>query len=124
MAQAIDLQKFTDERGNLVVIEKALDFDIRRIFYIYGVDTSVRGGHRHHKTRQAAICLRGQCVIECENGQSRQTFALSRPDQCVILEPEDWHVMHGFTADAILMVVASEYFDPADYIYERYGTGV
>lgn len=124
MAQTIDLEKFTDERGNLVVIEKAFNFDIKRIFYIYGVNTSARGGHRHHKTRQAAICIRGQCLIDCEDGQSRQTFTLSRPDQCLILEPEDWHVMRGFSADAILMVLASEHFDAADYIYERYGDGV
>lgn len=50
MAHIIDLKTFTDNRGNLTVIEKVLPFDIKRIFYIYGVDDSVRGGHRHHKT--------------------------------------------------------------------------
>ena len=49
MAHIIDLKTFTDNRGNLTVIEKVLPFDIKRIFYIYGVDDSVRGGHRHHK---------------------------------------------------------------------------
>ena len=124
MATIVDLTKFTDHRGNLVVIEKLFTFDIKRIFYIYGVDNSTRGGHRHHKTRQAAICLRGQCVIECQDGQSEQTFTLSRPDQCLILEPEDWHVMRGFSEDAILMVLASEHFDEADYIYEPYANRV
>lgn len=124
MAALLDLKKFTDDRGNLVVIENFFAFDIKRIFYIYGVDGSVRGGHRHHKTRQAAICLRGQCVIECQDGKSEQTFTLSRPDQCLILEPEDWHVMRGFSEDAILMVLASEQFDAADYVYEPYANRV
>ena len=53
MAELIDLKTFTDVRGNLTVIEKVIPFDIKRIFYIYGVDNSVRGGHRHHKTIQA-----------------------------------------------------------------------
>ena len=62
MAELIDLKTYTDRRGNLTVIEKVIPFDIKRIFYIYGVDDSVRGGHRHHKTVQAAICLQGHCI--------------------------------------------------------------
>ena len=49
MARLIDLKTFTDTRGNLTVIEKVIPFDIKRIFYIYGVDDSRRGGHRHRK---------------------------------------------------------------------------
>ena len=63
MASLINLKTFTDERGNLTVIEKVVPFDIKRIFYIYGVDESERGGHRHVNTIQAAICIRGHCVI-------------------------------------------------------------
>ncbi len=44
MASLIDLKTFTDKRGNLTVIEKVVPFDVKRIFYIYGVDSSVRGG--------------------------------------------------------------------------------
>jgi len=58
MTYMIDLKTLTDKRGNLTVIEKVIPFDIKRIFYIYGVDESERGGHRHHKTIQAAICIR------------------------------------------------------------------
>ncbi len=45
---------------------------------------------------------------------------LDTPDKCLILEPKDWHQMHSFTEDAILMVLASEFYTPEDYIYERY----
>jgi len=57
MAILLDLKTFTDARGNLTVIEKVLHFEIKRIFYIYGVDNSIRGGHRHRRTYQAAIAL-------------------------------------------------------------------
>lgn len=120
MARLIDLKTFTDSRGNLTVIEKVIPFDVRRIFYIYGVDSSVRGGHRHHKTVQAAICLKGSCTIWNSNGKATQEFVLDKPSACLLLEPEDWHKMYNFSPDAILMVLASEYFDPADYIYEPY----
>jgi dTDP-4-dehydrorhamnose 3,5-epimerase-like enzyme len=120
MAKLLNLKTFTDARGNLTVIEKVLPFDIKRIFYIYGVDSSVRGGHRHHKTYQAAICLKGKCVVSSDDGARKEVFVLDSPAKCLILEPKDWHRMHDFTPDAILMVLASEYFDPDDYIYEAY----
>jgi hypothetical protein len=120
MARLIDLQTFTDARGNLTVIEKVLPFEIRRIFYIYGVDHSIRGGHRHHKTLQAAICLKGRCTIYNHNGFKIETFVLEHPSQCLYLETNDWHMMRDFTPDAILMVLASEFYDPNDYIFEKY----
>ena len=121
MAKLIDLKTFTDSRGNLTVIERTIPFDIKRIFYIYGVDSSIRGGHRHHKTFQAAICLKGNYrIINYDGVHGRQDFLLERPDQCLIIEPTDWHQMDQFSPDAILMVLASEYFSQEDYIYEPY----
>ena len=120
MAHLLNLKTFTDKRGNLTVIEKIIPFDIKRVFYIYGVDDSVRGGHRHVKTIQAAICIQGSCVIFNDDNVEQKEFVLNSPDKCLILEPKDWHQMHSFTKDAILMVFASECFDQGDYIYEKY----
>ncbi|RZK42503.1 MAG: WxcM-like domain-containing protein [Hymenobacter sp.] len=120
MASLINLKTFTDNRGNLTVIEKVVPFDIKRIFYIYGVDDSARSGHRHYATRQAAICIRGNCTIYNDNGIEELSVLLDTPDKCLIIEPEDWHTMHSFSSDAILMVLASEYFDAADYIHTPY----
>lgn len=120
MAHIIDLKTFTDKRGNLTVIEKVVPFEIKRIFYIYGVDDSIRGGHRHHKTIQAAICIQGSCIIGNDNGYEKSEFVLDKPFKCLIINPEDWHQMYQFTEDAILMVLASEYFEQSDYIYEPY----
>ena len=121
MSYSIDLKTFTDKRGNLTVIEKSIPFDVKRIFYIYGVDSSKRGGHRHHKTIQAAISIKGNCTIYCNDGNKEETFELNAPHKCVVLEPQDWHTMFDFSSDAILMVLASEYFDTNDYIFEPYG---
>lgn len=120
MAHIIDLKTFTDTRGNLTVIERVIPFNIKRIFYIYGVDDSVRGGHRHHKTIQAAFCIKGSCKIKNNDGVAEQVFDLDQPNKCLILETQDWHTMFDFSPDAILMVLASEYFNPEDYIYEAY----
>lgn len=120
MAEIINLKTFTDVRGNLTVIEKVLPFDIKRIFYIYGVDESVRGGHRHRKTVQAAICIQGYCTIFNNDGTNKEIFVLDCPSKCLLLRPIDWHKMYDFSKDAILMVIASEYFDASDYIFEEY----
>lgn len=122
MANLIDLKTFTDSRGNLTVIEKVIPFEIKRVFYIYGVDESTRGNHRHKTTFQAAISIKGSCKIWSQAGNfcSIEEFSLDSPSKCLIINPEDFHWMDNFSNDCILMVFASEYYDPKDYIYERY----
>lgn len=73
MAELIELKSFSDSRGSLSVPEDfQIPFTIKRFFYIYDVDTSVRGCHRHIATRQAAICIKGGCKIYCNNGKGHQ----------------------------------------------------
>ena len=120
MAYIVDLKTFTDKRGNLTVIENVLPFQIKRVFYIYGVDDSVRGGHRHHKTIQAAICIQGECKIYNNNSEKEEVFHLDKPSKCLILELKDWHKMYDFSKNAILMVLASENYDENDYIFKGY----
>ena len=120
MAHLIDLKTFTDNRGHLTVIENVLPFQIKRVFYIYGVDDSIRGGHRHHKTVQAAICIKGRCRIFNNDGHNERVYYLNSPSKCLILEPKDWHKMYDFSKNAILMVLASENFDGKDYIFNDY----
>ena len=123
MAYLINLVNFKDSRGNLTVLdntEALLPFKIKRVFYIYGVDESVRGGHRHKETIQAAICIKGSCVVTNDDGQKFESFTLNDPSQCLILETKDWHQMQDFSPDAILLVFASTYFDESDYIFEPY----
>lgn len=122
MAYLIHIPTFSDNRGNLTVLDKAIPFDIKRLFYIYGVDNSARGGHRHYKTQQAAICIQGRCTIINNDGENTEHFEMDKPSKCLILETKDWHVMTNFSADAILLVLASTAFDAADYIFEPYPT--
>ena len=123
MAYLINLVNFKDKRGNLTVLdntEALLPFKIKRVFYIYGVDESIRGGHRHKETTQAAICIKGSCVVTNDDGKKNESFLLDDPSKCLILETKDWHQMREFTPDAILLVFASTYFEESDYIFEPY----
>lgn len=123
MAHIINLVNFKDSRGELTVLDNAerlLPFKIKRVFYIYNIDESIRGGHRHHETVQAAICIHGQCSITNNDGEKEEEFLLDSPTKCLLLETKDWHKMYGFSKDAILLVFASTTFDSSDYIYEPY----
>jgi dTDP-4-dehydrorhamnose 3,5-epimerase-like enzyme len=120
MPKLIKLPTHKDARGSLTVLEKILPFDIKRVYYIYDCSSDVRGGHRHKKTIQALICVKGVCTIDWNNGKERGSELLTEPNIALLLKPEDYHTMHSFSPDAVLLVLASEYFDAEDYIDEDY----
>ena len=120
MAQLIDLPTFHDQRGALSVIERCLPFDIKRIYYLYHCDGKVRGEHRHIKTDQALVCLHGQCDVYVNDGHCKQTFTMSQPDQCLLLMATDWHRLENISGDAVILLLASHYYDVQDYIDEEY----
>jgi len=119
MAKKIQLPCFSDERGNLTVIEDAIDFEIKRIYYIYNA-RSQRGGHRHKKAIQALVSVSGSCEIYINDGKEEEWVVLDNPNECLILDPKDWHTMDKFSEDSILLVISSEKYDIDDYIDEKY----
>ena len=120
MSKLLHLKTISDLRGNLTVVEKEIPFQIKRVFYIYGVDDSERGGHRHKETFQAAICIKGSCKIYMNDGKDENTYNLTKPNECLLIDPEDWHTMFDFSEDAVLLVFASTLFDINDYIHDSY----
>ncbi len=120
MAYWLDLPTYTDQRGDLTVIDRILPFDIKRVYYIYRADRT-RGGHRHHLAIQALVSLSGSCEVFCDNGaDTPQTFVLDSPARCLIVEPQDWHTMDAFSPDSLLLVLSSEHYAKADYIDAPY----
>jgi tellurite resistance-related uncharacterized protein len=120
MSNLLKLQTFPSDAGNLTVFEKIIPGTIKRVFYIYGTTDMQRGGHRHHKSWNALICLHGSCRVYSNDGDTEEYYYLNNPSDCLILEPKDWHIMDAFSADAILLVLSNEYYDQADYIDEPY----
>lgn len=110
-----------DERGKLIVMEgltPKIPFDVKRTFFIFDTTPgTVRGKHAHHKNRQMLVCVSGACTIECEfpDGQ-RRDYRLDWPDKGLLVEGMIWHNMKEFSKDAVLLVLASEKYDPADYV--------
>ncbi|MCF6439051.1 FdtA/QdtA family cupin domain-containing protein [Pseudoalteromonas luteoviolacea] len=115
----IELASLGDSRGELVVLEenKNIPFDIKRVYYIYGVDPKIpRGFHAHKETKQVAICLSGQCTMLMDDGKNKVNVLMNSPKQGVLIDVMQWHEMHDFSEDCILMVLASDLYNESDYI--------
>ncbi|MDR5903012.1 WxcM-like domain-containing protein [Halomonas icarae] len=113
------LDRFTDIRGSLTVgeFERSVPFSIKRYFMVFDVPSmETRGEHAHHRCHQFLICVRGSCSVVADDGVNRQEFVLDRPDVGMHLPPMVWGIQYKYSADALLLVFASEYYDSEDYI--------
>jgi mannose-6-phosphate isomerase-like protein (cupin superfamily) len=115
----LHLPTFLDSRGALTVLDGALPFDIKRIYWICGADGKVRGGHRHVKARQALVAINGTVSIYMNDGRVSETVVLKDPGHCLLVEPKDWHRMF-FSPGSVLLVISSEPYDRSDYIDDAY----
>lgn len=111
--------------GNLVPIEEAesIPFDIRRVYYIYGVGKDVRRGfHSHRDLEQVLICIHGSVKILVKTPDEEQVIRLDSPVKGLYIGPMVWREMYDFSDDAVLLVLASKHYDEQDYIrdYEQY----
>lgn len=115
-----------DERGWLVVIEgqKNVPFDIERLFYIYGSDsTVVRGKHANRKSEFVLINVCGSCKVKVQDGLGHEeVFVLDRPHMGIYLPKMLWKDMYDFSEDSILLCLSSEKYDAGEYIrdFEEY----
>ena len=114
-----------DERGKLVVIEggQAIPFDIKRVFYIYESDsTVVRGQHANRESEFVLINVAGQSKVRITDGTEEFIVELNKPMMCVYIPKMIWKDMYDFSADSVLLVLASTHYDGKEYIrdYEEY----
>lgn len=108
-----------DDRGQLVALEelKNVPFDIKRVYYMYDtVEGVTRGYHAHRALEQILICVHGSCKIRLKDGYETQVVVLDKPNEGLYISNAIWREMFDFSTDAVLMVLASELYDEADYI--------
>lgn len=114
-----------DERGKLVVIEgeQNIPFGIKRVFYIYGSDdTVVRGQHANRESEFVLINVAGKSKVRITNGSEELIVELNKPMMGVYIPRMIWKDMYDFSADSVLLVLASTHYDGEEYIrdYEEY----
>ena len=116
----ISLPTVQAERGNLTALElpEVVPFDVRRIFLVHHVSNSeVRGEHAHKKCWQLLISTTGTVMVDLSDGEINKTFILDTPEKGLLVPPLTWGTQYNFSANAALLVLASEAFDPDDYLH-------
>ena len=114
-----EFQPHGDDRGQLVAIEeyKHIPFQVKRVYYMYDTGEGVvRGHHAHKSLQQILICIHGSCKIRLDNGRETKVVPLEKPYEGLYVSNIMWREMFDFSPDAVLMVLASELYDEADYI--------
>lgn len=105
--------------GSLTPIEEYNDipFDIKRIYYITKVPKDIsRGFHAHRKLHQILICLNGSVKIKVKNPKEETNYILDNSSVGLYIGPYIWREMYDFSEDAVLLVLASDYYNEDDYI--------
>lgn len=125
MYDLLNFKVHGDNTGNLVALEKDvnLPFEIKRVYYIWGTaEKVVRGKHAHRKLEQVIMCISGSCDFVLDNGKERVTVHLNSPSQGLYIKHNIWREFTNFSPDCVVMVLASEHYDEADYIrnYETF----
>lgn len=116
----LEFGEFGDERGNLVVAEgsgRDIPFAIKRVFYLYGSDaTIVRGQHANRRTEFVLINVSGTSRVKVDNGFEQDIIELNKPRMGLYIPTMMWKDMYDFSADSVLLCLASEHYDDAEYI--------
>lgn len=113
------LHSVVDIRGSLTVgeFDKQIPFTPKRYFLIFDVPSKeTRGEHAHHQCHQFLICVKGSCSVVADDGNNREEFTLKDPDAGIYFPPMIWGIQYKYSADAVLLVFASHYYDGNDYI--------
>lgn len=118
-----------DERGSLTSLEagKNIPFQIKRVYYIYDTKRDVpRGFHSHKDLEQVLICVNGSCKIKLDNSKVKETFELNSPQKALYIGKNIWREMYDFSQGCVLMVLASDYYKPEEYIrdYDEFLKGL
>lgn len=119
LIKLLNFDSLGDSRGSLIALEQNgnIPFEIKRIYYIFDTKSGVtRGLHAHRNLKQVAIALKGHCRFVLDDGKEKNEVILNSPNTGLLIDSCVWREMHDFSEDCVLMVVASELYDEADYI--------
>jgi acetyltransferase-like isoleucine patch superfamily enzyme/dTDP-4-dehydrorhamnose 3,5-epimerase-like enzyme len=118
-AMLYELPRVSDHRGHMsfAEIHQQLPFEAVRYFVVYGVPSrEVRGEHAHRTLHQFLVCVHGSCSVRVFDGELDQEVRLDRPDLGLHVPPMVWTTQYKYSADATLVVLASDVYREEDYI--------
>lgn len=114
---SIVLAAHVEPRGRLVVFDaESVPFVVRRIFAVSAVPAGERrGGHRHRTGVQLLTCLAGRVDVELRKQDARLDVTLTPGSDALMLRAGVWSSQRYVESGSVLLVLASEPYDPASY---------
>ncbi|MDO4507594.1 MAG: FdtA/QdtA family cupin domain-containing protein [Spirochaetales bacterium] len=115
----LNFKDLGDERGRLVVIEgnRDIPFDIKRTFYIYGSDATVkRGQHANRESEFVLVNVAGKSKVRITDSENEAIVELDKPMKAVYIPKMVWKDMYDFSEDSVLLVLANTHYDGNEYI--------
>lgn len=120
----IKFPKITDPRGNLTFVEgnRHIPFDIKRVYYLYDVPGGAeRGGHAHKELQQLIIAMSGSFDVVLDDGFGKWRYHLNRSYYGLYICPMIWRELDNFSSGSVCMVLASTFYDEAEYYRDYEG---
>lgn len=115
----IDFSKIgSTDLGYITVAEAQINtpFEIKRVYWTYYTPQDiVRGGHAHRKLQQIIFAVSGSIefnTLDLEGNTN--SFLLTNPSQGLYIPKLIWRDIK-FSHNAVLLCLASEYYDENDY---------
>ena len=104
--------------GKLTQAAEELPFKPKRVYWIH-TKGEARGGHAHRVTKQVFTCVQGTYTFVVDDGTDIKRYKLTGDNPIGVHIGPEWHTMENCTPDCIILVMASEYCDEADYIRDK-----
>lgn len=121
----LPLNKIHKRAGNITIVEGSINvqFDIKRLYYLYDIPGGEdRGGHAHKELMQLIVAASGSFDVLLDDGVNKKVVKLNRPDYGLHIVPGIWRELMEFSSGAICLVLASEVYLDSDYVrsYESF----
>ena len=74
-----------------------------------------RGAHGHRKLQQFVVAMSGSFDVILDDGFETKLFHMNRSYYGLYICPMMWRNITNVSSGAVLMVLASEFYDESDY---------
>lgn len=123
--EVLDFEVHPDNRGNLTALTSGqeIPFDIKRVYYTWSMPKdAIRGGHAHKNLDEVIVCVSGSCDFILDDGKTKTVVTLDKPNKGLYIKASLWREFTNFSADCVVILIASDEYDKNDYIldYDEY----